>query len=49
MVTLYMVRVAAARAMQAESIRARKAAEEVESFAREAALKAESEQNSSAP
>ena len=48
MVTLFIVRVAAARAMQAESIRARQAAEVAELRVREAALKAESEQNSSA-
>ena len=39
MVTLFVVRVAAARAMQAESIRARQAAEVAELRAREAALK----------
>ena len=47
--TLFMVRVAAAKAMQAESIRASQAAEVAELRAREGAVKAGSEQNSSVP
>lgn len=48
-VTFFMVRIQATRAMQAELMRARQAAEVAELRAREAALQAEDEQNSSAP
>ena len=49
MVTFFMMRIHVTRVAQAESMRAIQAAEVAELRAREATLKAESEQNSSVP
>ena len=49
MVTFFIVRVHAIRAVQLNSIRARQAAEVAEQRAREAAMNAEGKQNSSVP